>query len=218
MHAYASHPDGSFLYSSLAPRRITLRHVLSGSLEQYTLCTYMYEALRSTRRCGRIQNSYSHCIHVSHRRHPFTNSHQSRVSPTHTRTHTMLPLLLIIAIFAALLLTYSFIFHHHPPLLLPRQRIKNDLRRQIPLYTFEDRPDTYEHYVKSTRQLHYGGYQKYIRHERPYRVKTSAGGERIILPFKYLAEIKNASQKVMSLPDEMEDLLLMRYTGVPQRT
>lgn len=131
----------------------------------------------------------------------------------------MLPLLLIIAIFAALLLTYSFIFHHHHvPLLLPRQRIKNTLRQQIPLYTFEDRPDTYEHYVKSTRQLHYGGYQKYIRHERPYRVKTSAGGERIILPFKYLAEIKNASQKVMSLPDEMEDLLLMRYTGVPQRT
>ena len=40
----------------------------------------------------------------------------------------------------------------------------------------------------------------------------------MILPMRYLNEIKNASQNLISLPDEMEDLLLMKYTGVPQRT
>ena len=119
--------------------------------------------------------------------------------------------LLVVAF--ALLLTYYFILN----ILLPRQRTKH-LRAQIPLYGFEDRPDTYEHYVKSTRQLHYAGYKKFIQNKDPYRVKTSAGGERIILPFKYLSEIKNASQSAISLPDEMEELLLMKYTGVPQRT
>ncbi|KAF2208457.1 hypothetical protein CERZMDRAFT_49304 [Cercospora zeae-maydis SCOH1-5] len=92
------------------------------------------------------------------------------------------------------------------------------MRDRIPLYGFEDRPDTYEHYVKSTRQLHYAGYKKFIQKSLAYRVKTSAGGERIILPYKYLTEIKNASQNFISLPDEMEELLLMKYTGVPQRT
>lgn len=92
------------------------------------------------------------------------------------------------------------------------------LTSQFPLYTFQDRPDSYEHYVKSTRELHYAGYEKFIKNGLPYRVRTSAGGERIILPMKYLAEIKNANQRDVSLPDEMEELLLMRYTGVPQRT
>lgn len=89
---------------------------------------------------------------------------------------------------------------------------------QIPTHTFTDRPDTQEHYVKSTRDLHYAGYRKFSLNGLPYRVRTSAGGERIVLPTRYLNEVKNASQSVISLPDEMEDLLLMKYTGVPQRT
>lgn len=95
---------------------------------------------------------------------------------------------------------------------------QRSLKSAVPLFRFEDRPDTYENYVKATRQLHYAGYQRYIQNDLPYRVQTSAGGQRIILPFKYLTEIKNASQSFVSLPDEMEELLLMKYTGVPQRT
>ncbi|PIA92053.1 Ent-kaurene oxidase [Cercospora beticola] len=124
----------------------------------------------------------------------------------------MFNLLFVLAGATALLLYYLTLY-----ILLPKQRT-NQLRGRVPLHTFEDRPDTYENYVKSTRQLHYAGYKKYIQKSLPYRVKTSAGGERIILPFKYLVEIKNAPQSAISLPDEMEELLLMKYTGVPQRT
>ena len=124
----------------------------------------------------------------------------------------MFNLLFVLAGATALLLYYLTLY-----ILLPKQRT-NQLRGRVPLHTFEDRLDTYENYVKSTRQLHYAGYKKYIQKSLPYRVKTSAGGERIILPFKYLVEIKNAPQSAISLPDEMEELLLMKYTGVPQRT
>lgn len=94
-------------------------------------------------------------------------------------------------------------------LVIPWLRLKR-LRRQIPLHRFEDRPDTYEHYVRSTRELHYAGYEKYIKRGLPYRVKTSAGGERVILPLKYLVEIKSASQQDVSLPAEMEEVLSLR--------
>ncbi|KAM3418000.1 hypothetical protein BST61_g6211 [Cercospora zeina] len=121
--------------------------------------------------------------------------------------------LLLVVTGATVILFYYLIIY----ILIPKQRT-NQLRNRIPLYGFEDRPDTYEHYVKSTRQLHYAGYKKFIQQSLAYRVKTSAGGERIMLPSKYLVEIKNASQNFISLPDEMEELLLMKYTGVPQRT
>ena len=120
--------------------------------------------------------------------------------------------LLFLAGTTTVLLYHLFIY-----VLLPKQRT-SQLRSRIPLHGFEDRPDTYENYVRSTRQLHYAGYKKFIQNALPYRVKTSAGGERVILPLKYLVEIKNAPQSAISLPDEMEELLLMKYTGVPQRT
>ncbi|KAI5364932.1 Putative cytochrome P450 [Septoria linicola] len=122
----------------------------------------------------------------------------------------MLPFL---AIPLSLVLTYYIVTYYA----LPVHR-RRKLRALIPLYGFEDRQDTYDNYVKSTRQLHYAGYKKFIQRSLPYRVKTSAGGERIILPFKFLVEVKNAPQSAISLPDEMEELLLMKYTGVPQRT
>lgn len=98
------------------------------------------------------------------------------------------------------------------------QYLKKITRHKIPLYGFDDRPDTLEHYVSDTRHLHYGGYKAFTKNDQPYRVRTSAGSERIILPLKYLIEVKNAPQSNVSLPDEMAHLLLMNYTGVPQRT
>ncbi|KAK5119704.1 hypothetical protein LTR85_007280 [Meristemomyces frigidus] len=99
--------------------------------------------------------------------------------------------------------------------LLARRR---DVQVDIPFHRFGDRPDTHEHYIASTRHLHYNGYKKFTKTEQPYRVQTSAGSERIILPLKYLTEVKNAPQSHISLPEEMAHLLLMDYTGVPQRT
>lgn len=91
--------------------------------------------------------------------------------------------------------------------LLKRRR----LRKSIPLHTFHgsDLTDTYDSYVKHTRELHYAGYARFTKKGLPYRVKTSAGGERILLPMKYLGEVMGASQETFSLPGEMEELLLV---------
>lgn len=105
-----------------------------------------------------------------------------------------------------------------PTVFILRFVFRQHLLSHIPLHHFTDRPDVHEHYIASTRALHYDGYRKFSKSGQAYRVRTAAGGQRLVLPPKYLDEVKALAQHTASLPAEMSHLLLMPYTGVPQRT
>ncbi|KAL5355556.1 cytochrome P450 [Aspergillus floccosus] len=91
--------------------------------------------------------------------------------------------------------------------------------QHIPECRFED-DDTPERYRLNSRSLLYKGYEKYSRHGIPFQMRNPIGelGPQLVLPMKYLDEVKYASTSLFSFPLFSEKAFLLSYSDAPRQT
>ncbi|KAI0185013.1 cytochrome P450 [Xylaria flabelliformis] len=120
---------------------------------------------------------------------------------------------IVLAVAAVLCyLLYSFIFSDG---LAARKRAL----AHIPELRFE-KDDTPDRYRSETRSLLRMGYEKYLRHGVPFQMHNPVGelGNQVILPIKYLDEVKKAPRSLYSFEAFSEKLFLLNYFNSPRQT
>ncbi|KAH9883542.1 cytochrome P450 [Xylariomycetidae sp. FL2044] len=115
-----------------------------------------------------------------------------------------IPLLVAFATVAWLLvgrLRRAAALHH-----LPRVRLEGD--------------SSMSKYMTSYQSLMKQGYLQYSKNGQPFVIRNPSDESRplVILPLKYLAEVKNAPQSKMSFPDFLEQSNLLKVVGGPEMT
>ncbi|EAW09122.1 cytochrome P450 [Aspergillus clavatus NRRL 1] len=91
--------------------------------------------------------------------------------------------------------------------------------KHIPELRFEDN-DTPERYTQDSRSLLFRGYDKYLRHGIPFQMRHPIEelGPQVLLPMKYLDEVKYASTSLFSFPLFSEKVFLLNYSNAPRQT
>ncbi|TLD08751.1 uncharacterized protein PgNI_07987 [Pyricularia grisea] len=94
-----------------------------------------------------------------------------------------------------------------------------DQLRHIPLLQF-DGPDGVERYVSETRSLLRKGYEKYLRRGVPFQMRNPVEelGAQVVLPPKYLDEVKRAPTDLFSFEAYSEKAFLLNYSCAPRQT
>lgn len=89
----------------------------------------------------------------------------------------------------------------------------------IPELKFEEN-DTPERYRSETRSLLRKGYEKYLQYGVPFQFANPVGelGNQVILPVKYLEEVKRAPRSLYSFEAFSEKLFLLNYFKSPRQT
>ncbi|TLS29150.1 hypothetical protein PpBr36_02038 [Pyricularia pennisetigena] len=89
----------------------------------------------------------------------------------------------------------------------------------IPELRFE-KDDTPDRYRTETRFLVRKGYEKYLRHGIPFQMHNPVGelGNQVVLPVKYLEEVKRAPRSLYSFEAFSEELFLLSYIDAPRQT
>ncbi|KAI1352954.1 cytochrome P450 [Xylaria sp. FL0043] len=89
----------------------------------------------------------------------------------------------------------------------------------IPELRFE-KDDTPERYRSETRSLLRQGYEKYLQYGVPFQMHNPVGelGNQVILPVKYLDEVKRAPRSLYSFEAFSEKLFLLSYFNSPRQT
>ncbi|PWY81892.1 hypothetical protein BO70DRAFT_336994 [Aspergillus heteromorphus CBS 117.55] len=116
-----------------------------------------------------------------------------------------LTMYLILAL-AAVLVLHSFLSSRK----LQRQRGLP----HIPLVKF-DRDDTQANYVMRTKEIMHQGYLKYTKNGIAFRIRNpiDEGSPQVIIPSKYLDEVKNAPETELSFPLHAIQSFLLEYSG-----
>lgn len=83
-----------------------------------------------------------------------------------------------------------------------------------------DKDDTPERYRKETRSLVRKGYEKYLQYGIPFQMHNPVGelGNQVVLPIKYLDEVKRAPRSLFSFEAFSEKLFLLSYIDAPRQT
>ncbi|KAI2601879.1 cytochrome P450 [Hypoxylon sp. NC1633] len=99
-----------------------------------------------------------------------------------------------------------------------RARASSSSKLAIPCLTFEG-DDTDVRYVNETRQLMERGYYEYLKHGRPFSIRNHADSNRpeVILPLKYLDEVRNAPRNVIDFYSYLEKILLPLFARTVAR-
>lgn len=94
-----------------------------------------------------------------------------------------------------------------------------DQLRHIPLLQF-DGPNGVERYVSETRSLLRKGYEKYLRRGVPFQMRNPVEelGAQVVLPPKYLDEVKRAPTDLFSFEAYSEKAFLLNYSRAPRQT
>ncbi|KAK2052084.1 cytochrome P450 [Colletotrichum caudatum] len=94
-----------------------------------------------------------------------------------------------------------------------------DQLRHIPLLQFEG-SNSVERYMHETRSLLRQGYDKYLRRGIPFQIQHPVGelGSEVILPTKYLEEVKKAPTDLFSFEAYSEKSFLLNYSRAPRQT
>ncbi|KAI1819730.1 cytochrome P450 [Xylaria intraflava] len=89
----------------------------------------------------------------------------------------------------------------------------------IPELRFESN-DTPERYRSETRSLLRIGYEKYLQYGVPFQMHNPVGelGNQVVLPTKYLDEVKRAPRSLFSHETFSEKLFLLNYFNSPRQT
>ncbi|KAJ2984970.1 hypothetical protein NUW58_g5785 [Xylaria curta] len=89
----------------------------------------------------------------------------------------------------------------------------------IPELRFE-KDDTPDRYRTETRHLLRIGYKKYLQYGVPFQMHNPVGelGNQVILPIKYLDEVKRAPKSLYSFEAFSEKLFLLNYFNSPRQT
>ncbi|KAF9886981.1 hypothetical protein FE257_010722 [Aspergillus nanangensis] len=101
----------------------------------------------------------------------------------------------------------------------PKSAVTRQSLQHIPECEFED-DNSPERYRLESRSLLYKGYNKYSRHGVPFQMRNPIGelGPQLVLPMKYLDEVKYASTSLFSFPLFSEKAFLLNYSDAPQQT
>lgn len=94
-----------------------------------------------------------------------------------------------------------------------------DQLRHIPLLQFDGSNDL-ERYVSETRSLLRKGYDKYLRQGVPFQIRHPVEelGAQVLLPPKYLDEVKKAPTDLFSFEAYSEKSFLLNYSRAPRQT
>ena len=98
--------------------------------------------------------------------------------------------------------------------------LPDTLLSRIPTVRFQDEGgDTAQRYVQrnAVRDLVRGAYERYGKHGRAFKIKSSYGAWRVVLPPECLEQMKNVPGKTLSWQRTMHDIMMMRLTGAPDR-
>ncbi|KAI0972715.1 cytochrome P450 [Xylaria arbuscula] len=89
----------------------------------------------------------------------------------------------------------------------------------IPELRFESN-DTPERYRSESRSLLRLGYEKYLQYGVPFQMHNPVGelGNQVVLPVKYLEEVKRAPRSLYSFEAFSEKLFLLQYFNSPRQT
>lgn len=88
----------------------------------------------------------------------------------------------------------------------------------IPDGQFPSGPPSRERYLHEFKELITFNYEKYTKNDLIFKLPNSGGNYRIILPIRYLREIKLATgRETLSWQKNMHDVLAIKYTGNPDR-
>ncbi|KAF4964952.1 hypothetical protein FSARC_7179 [Fusarium sarcochroum] len=85
----------------------------------------------------------------------------------------------------------------------------------LPYLTFEDGDDSRQRHVTDTPALLQLGYDKYLKHGQAFAMRNYVNDDQpqVILPLKYLKEVRSAPESKLSFPYYSEQLFSLRYTG-----
>ncbi|KAI0109881.1 cytochrome P450 [Daldinia grandis] len=91
--------------------------------------------------------------------------------------------------------------------------------RHIPELRYEE-DNTYERYLRDSRSLLFQGYSKYLKHGTPFQMRNPVSelGPQVLLPMKYLDEVKNAPTSVFSFRAFSEQMFFLDYSNAPLQT
>ncbi|PGH16795.1 hypothetical protein AJ80_05110 [Polytolypa hystricis UAMH7299] len=97
------------------------------------------------------------------------------------------------------------------------QRLRSkpkDLLR-LPYLKFEDGNDSRERYVTDTPALLQIGYDRYLKHGQAFAMLNyvDENHPQVVLPIKYLKEVRNAPESKLSFPYYSEQIFSLRDTG-----
>lgn len=83
-----------------------------------------------------------------------------------------------------------------------------------------EKDDTSEGYRQNTRSLLRAGYEKYLQYGVPFQMYNPVGelGNQVVLPMKYLDEVKRAPKSLYSFETFSEKIFLLNYTNAPRQT
>ncbi|KID83944.1 cytochrome P450 [Metarhizium guizhouense ARSEF 977] len=89
----------------------------------------------------------------------------------------------------------------------------------IPELRFE-KDNTPDRYGNDTRSLLRIGYEKYLQYGVPFQMYNPIGelGNQVVLPMKYLDEVKRAPKSLFSFEVFSEKLFLLNYINAPRQT
>lgn len=89
----------------------------------------------------------------------------------------------------------------------------------IPELRFENE-NTADRYRTDTRSLLRIGYEKYLQYGVPFQMHNPVGelGNQVVLPLKYLDEVKRAPKSLFSFETFSEKLFLLNYVNAPRQT
>ncbi|KAF2272943.1 ent-kaurene oxidase [Westerdykella ornata] len=95
---------------------------------------------------------------------------------------------------------------------LPRIRLEARLRK-LPAYVYEDSgKKTATTYMTSAKRIYIAGYNKFKNHV--FRISTNESIDTVVVPVKFLPELRKLPDSVLSFPEAVADLLHTKYTKI----
>ncbi|KAM7200665.1 cytochrome P450 monooxygenase [Naviculisporaceae sp. PSN 640] len=91
-------------------------------------------------------------------------------------------------------------------------------RLDMPYLQFEDGDDSEGRYKTQSQSIISRGYKEYLKHDKPFCMRNPLEKSRpiVILPFKYLEEVRRAPENRLSLPKHLEKNSILNHIGGPE--
>ncbi|KAM7219559.1 cytochrome P450 monooxygenase [Rhypophila decipiens] len=88
----------------------------------------------------------------------------------------------------------------------------------LPYLQFEDGDNSEDRYKTQSRSILSRGYKEYLKHDKPFCIRNPVDKNRpiVVLPFKYLDEVKRAPDNGLSLPLHLQKNSILNHIGGPE--
>ncbi|KAK4212042.1 cytochrome P450 monooxygenase [Rhypophila decipiens] len=88
----------------------------------------------------------------------------------------------------------------------------------LPYLQFDDGDNSEDKYKTQSRSILSRGYKEYLKHDKPFCIRNPVDKDRpiVVLPFKYLDEVKRAPDNRLSLPLHLQKNSILNHIGGPE--